>query len=154
MLDTKNFVLRSGVATFETAAYLKGAGADTVRVKKLFADNMSAYKERNEIISAAHEYKKCAVSVCKASSPQIRVIAAQAADELLIIKGIDASFVIFKTGGTVNVSARSLGSINVQIIMEKLGGGGHQTMAAAQFKDENEDAVKAKLLSVLDEFLK
>lgn len=154
MLDTKNFVLRSGVATFETAAYLKGAGADTVRVKKLFADNMSAYKERNEIISAAHEYKKCAVSVCKASSPQIRVIAAQAADELLNIKGIDASFVIFKTGGTVNVSARSLGSINVQIIMEKLGGGGHQTMAAAQFKDENEDAVKAKLLSVLDEFLK
>ena len=94
------------------------------------------------------------MSVCKASSPQIRVIAAQAADELLNIKGIDASFVIFKTGGTVNVSARSLGSINVQIIMEKLGGGGHQTMAAAQFKDENEDAVKAKLLSVLDEFLK
>lgn len=153
MLDTKNFVLRSGVTTFETAAYLKSAGADTVRVKRLFADNMDEYKARSEIISNAQEYKKCAVSVCENDMPEIRVVAAQAADELLNIKGIDASFVLFRTGGVINISARSLGNINVQVIMEKLGGGGHQTMAAVQFENSTFREAQSRLIAAVDEAL-
>lgn len=154
MLDTKNFVLRTGVSTFETAAYLKSVGADTIRVKKLFADNMESYKARNEIISAAQEYKRCAISVCKDDTPELRVVAAQSADELLNIKGIDASFVLFKIDNVINVSARSLGALNVQVLMEKLGGGGHQTMAAAQFEGEDIQSVRQKLCDVIDETLK
>lgn len=153
MLDTKNFVLRTGAKTFETAAYLKKAGADTVRVKQLFADSMTAYKDKSEIISAAETYKNCAVSVCKSNTNEVRVVASQAADELLNIKDINASFVIFKSDGTVNVSARSLGNINVQVIMESLGGGGHQTMAAAQFENETTQAVTQKVKSAIDKYL-
>ncbi len=152
MLDTKNFILRAGAKTFETAAYLKTAGADTIRVKQLFADSMSAYKLKSEIIAAAEMYKNCAVSVCKSNTAEARVIASQAADELLGIKDIEASFVIFKTDGTVNVSARSLGKVNVQVIMESLGGGGHQTMAAAQFEKETTQDVTAKVRSAIDNY--
>ena len=150
MLDTKNFVLRAGVGTFEAAAYLKGAGADTVRVKRLFADTINEYRSRSEIVSNAKLHNKCAVSICEENLSEIRIVAAQAADELLNIKGIDASFVIFKTGENVNVSARSLGAVNVQLIMEALGGGGHQTMAAAQFKNETTAQVYEKLIKEID----
>ncbi len=150
MLDTKNFVLRAGVGTFEAAAYLKGAGADTVRVKRLFADTIDEYTSRSEIVSNAELRDRCAVSVCEKSLDEIRIVAAQAADELLNIKGIDASFVVFKTGDSINVSARSLGKINVQLIMEALGGGGHQTMAAAQFKNETTASVYKKLITAID----
>ncbi len=150
MLDTKNFVLRAGVSTFEAAAYLKGAGADTVRVKRLFSDTINEYKSRSKIISDAKQYNNCAVSVCEENIQEIRIVAAQAADELLNIKGIDASFVVFNSGNQVNISARSFGAVNVQLIMESLGGGGHQTMAAAQFKDESISSVTQKLIKAID----
>ena len=150
MLDTKNFILRVGSKTFETAAYLKNAGADTIRVKRLFADSMATYKARSEIVSSAEVYKNCAVSICKNITSDIRVIASQAANELLDIKDIDASFVIYNADGCVNVSARSLGKINVQVIMESLGGGGHQTMAAAQFENQSVQSVIQKVKSAID----
>lgn len=152
MLDTKNFVLRAGVSTFEAAAYLKGAGADTVRVKRLFSDTINEYKSRSEIISKAKIRNKCAVSVCEDKISEIRIVAAQAADELLNIKGVDASFVVFRTGENISISARSFGAVNVQLIMESLGGGGHQTMAAAQFKTEPMAEVYKKLIEAIDKY--
>ncbi|MBQ8783155.1 MAG: DHH family phosphoesterase [Clostridia bacterium] len=153
MLDTKNFVLRTGAKTFETAAYLKKAGADTVRVKQLFSDSMTAYKAKSEIISSAETYKNCAVALCKSNTNEVRVVASQAADELLNIKDISASFVVFKTDNIINVSARSLGKVNVQVIMESLGGGGHQTMAAAQFENETTQSVSQKVKEAIDKYL-
>lgn len=135
MLDTKNFVLRTGVRTFEAAAYLRRRGADTVRVKRMFSDSIDAYKEKYSIVSSAEVVNQCAIASTEQDSANIRVTAAQAADELLSIKGVAASFVLFPTGNTVNISARSLGDINVQLIMETLGGGGHFTMAGAQLTD-------------------
>lgn len=153
MLDTKNFVLRTGAKTFETAACLKKAGADTVRVKQLFSDSMAAYKSKSEIISSAESYRGCAVAVAKSNTGEMRVVASQAADELLNIKDISASFVVFKTDNVVNVSARSLGGINVQVIMEALGGGGHQTMAAAQFENETTQSVSQKVKEAIDKYM-
>ena len=135
MLDTKNFVLRTGVRTFEATAYLRRRGADTVRVKRMFSDSIDAYKEKYRIVSSAEVVNQCAIASTEQDSANIRVTAAQAADELLSIKGVAASFVLFPTGNTVNISARSLGDINVQLIMETLGGGGHFTMAGAQLAD-------------------
>lgn len=135
MLDTKNFVLRTGVRTFEAAAYLRRRGADTVRVKRMFSDSIEAYKDKYRIVSSAEIVNQCAIASTEQESANIRVTAAQAADELLSIKGVSASFVLFPTGTTVNISARSLGDINVQLIMETLGGGGHFTMAGAQLTD-------------------
>lgn len=153
MLDTKNFVLRTGAKTFETAAYLKKSGADTIRVKQLFADSMAAYKLKSEIISNADTYRFCAIAVCNNSTAEARVISSQAADELLNIKDINASFVVYKSDDTVSISARSMGKINVQLIMETLGGGGHQTMAAAQFEKETTQAVVQKLKSAIDKYM-
>ena len=144
MLDTKNFVMRTGSRTFEAAAYLKKLGADTVAVKLLFSNSIDAYKRRAQIVSSAKIHNRCAVAAVDIKSDDIRIVAPQAADELLCISGVDASFVVYKTGSTVNISARSLGAVNVQVIMEQLGGGGHQTMAAAQLEGCNfEDAVRS-----------
>ncbi len=153
MLDTKSFVFGTGTKTFETAAYLKASGADTVRVKGLFSQSLDEYKIKSEIIASAQIYKGCAISVCKDSSCDRRVVCAQAADELLNIENTDASFVIFKKDNTVNVSARSFGKINVQLVMETLGGGGHQTMAAAQFENEKTDDVLQKVKAAIDNIL-
>ncbi len=152
MLDTKNFVIRAGVRTFEAAAFLKDKGADTVSVKKLFANSIDVSRMRNRVISNAESYKNCAISVADFSSNDIRIVTAQAADELLNITGIKASFVMFDNNGCVNISARSLGEINVQLIMEALGGGGHQTMAACQLKGYNIPAAKSALFAAIDEF--
>ncbi|MBE6770686.1 MAG: DHH family phosphoesterase [Ruminococcaceae bacterium] len=135
MLDTKDFVIGTGVRTFEAAAYLKDKKADMISVKKLFANSLEVNKLRTRVISSAENFMDCAVSVVDFESPDVRIIAAQAADELLKVSGIKASFVMFENAGAVNISARSLGEINVQVIMESLGGGGHQTMAACQLKD-------------------
>ncbi len=153
MLDTKNFVLRTGSKTFEAAAFLKKAGADTVRVKQLFADSMEAHKTKGEIISSAEIYKSCAVATCKSNTAEVRVVSSQAADELLNIRDIRASFVIFKADNIVNVSARSMGQINVQLVMESLGGGGHQTMAAAQFENETVQDVAVKVKAAIDKYM-
>ena len=151
MLDTKNFVMRTGVRTFEAAAHLKKLGADTVAVKLLFSNSIDSYKRRSKIVASATIHNKCAVATADFQSDDIRIIAPQAADELLNISDVDASFVLFKTGNTVNISARSLGAVNVQVIMEQLGGGGHQTMAAVQLNNISiDDAIKALTIAIDD----
>lgn len=151
MLDTKNFVMRTGSRTFEAAAYLKKLGADTVAVKLLFSNSIDAYKRRSQIVSSAKIRKNCAVAVADFKSDDIRIVAPQAADELLGISGVDASFVLYKTGNTINISARSLGAVNVQVIMELLGGGGHQSMAAAQLENCSMDEAVRSLNKAIDE---
>ena len=148
MLDTRNFVLRTGVRTFEASAYLRGRDADPVEVKKLFADSMDVYKERSKIVASAKRFGRCAISVDTADGGS-RVAASQAADELLNIENVDASFVIYKSPDTVNISARSLGAVNVQVIMEELGGGGHHTMSAAQLSDCDTDTAEKMLLEAI-----
>lgn len=151
MLDTKNFVMKTGVRTFEAAAYLRKNGADTVSVKGLFSSSFEAYKRKSKLIASAEIFDRCAVAAAENETDDIRIVAPQAADELLGIKGVDASFVIYKTGDVVNISARSLGVMNVQIIMERLGGGGHQTMAAAQLKNVSEQTAKEMLIGAINQ---
>ena len=152
MLDTKNFVMRTGVRTFEAAAYLKKMGADTVTVKLLFSNSIDSYRRKTQIVASAKIHKNCAVASTDIKSDDIRIVAPQAADELLSITDVEASFVIYKTGSTVNISARSLGAINVQVIMEKLGGGGHQTMAAAQPENVSIEEAHKMLIKAIDEY--
>ena len=153
MLDTKNFVLKTGVRTFEAAAYLRKKGANTLTVKEMFSDSIDTYREKVDIVCRAHIYRECAVSISESTADDIRLAAAQAADEMLTLQGVDASFVIFEDNEKMNISARSYGKINVQIIMEKLGGGGHQTMAAAQLENTTKELAHQQLLSVIDSVL-
>ncbi len=150
MLDTKNFVLKTGVRTFEASAYLKRRGADTVEVKKLFANSLDTYKERSQLVAGAEVYKGCAIACSNWEFPNIRIAAAQAADELLSIQNVRASFVIFRANNDINISARSLGDVNVQVLLEEFGGGGHLTMAGAQIKNSTTNDVRKALLRVLD----
>lgn len=150
MLDTKNFVMRTGVRTFEAAAYLRRLGADTVDVRRMFASTMDSYQQKAGIVSKAEIYKRCAIAVADCEFAGIKMIAPQAADELTNIAGVEASFVIYCCEGVISVSARSMGSINVQVIMEKLGGGGHHTMAAAQFTKESVDDIRQKVIEAVD----
>jgi c-di-AMP phosphodiesterase-like protein len=152
MLDTKNFVMRTGVRTFEAAAFLRKMGADTVEVRKLFASSIEQYRQKSALIAGAAIYGDCAISTAEAGYDGIRLVAPQAADEMLAISGVAASFVIYPCGEEINVSARSMGAINVQLIMEKLGGGGHQTMAAAQFKNTGAEAVRNSLTAAIDAY--
>lgn len=153
MLDTKSFVLKTGVRTFEASAYLRRRGADTVEVKRLFSNSIDTYKAKSQLVSSAEIYNNCAIACSEENIPDIRVASAQAADELLSIQGVTASFVLFQSGNTVNISARSLGDVNVQILMEALGGGGHLTMAGAQLENCNMREARQKLISVLNEQL-
>ncbi len=152
MLDTRNFVLHTGVRTFESAAYLRRQGADPIKVKKLFSGTMPAYRQRVEIVGSAETYGDCAIAFNLVNDSETRIATAQAADELLNVNGIMASFVMCKSEDKINISARSLGEINVQLVMEKLGGGGHRTMAAAQIDADNFDDAKATLISAIDEY--
>ena len=150
-LDTKNFVLKTGVRTFEAAAFLRRKGADTVEVKRLFSNSIDTYRAKYQLVSNAEIYNSCAVTAADEDCPDIRIASAQAADELLGVQGVNASFVLYSSAGTVNISARSLGAVNVQVVMEKLGGGGHQTMAGAQLKDTTVTAVRERLIEILNE---
>ncbi len=157
-LDTKDFVMRSGVSTFEAAAFLKKMGADTVSVKNLFATSMQSKAKKAEIVSAAEIYRSCAIALVDEEFPDMRVICSQAADEMLFISGVDASFTVYpiENGGWA-FSARSLGKINVQIIMESLGnkkddGGGHQTMAGAQLYELSDTEAIRKLYEAIDAY--
>ncbi len=151
MLDTKNFVLKTGVRTFEAAAYLRRKGADTVEVKRLFSDSIDTYKAKYQMVSGAEIFNSCAIASADESCADIRVASAQAADELLGIQGVNASFVMYPAGGGINISARSLGSVNVQVIMEALGGGGHQTMAGAQLPDVTMEEAREKLVGLISD---
>ena len=152
MLDTKSFVLKTGARTFEAAAYLRRRGADTIEVKRFFSGSLQTYIEKSQLVSSARLYGDCAISSTAEEVEGVRVIASQAADELLNINGVTASFVLYLTGTQVNISARSLGKFNVQVVMEKLGGGGHMTMAAAQLPDTTLEDGIAKLKAAIDEF--
>lgn len=152
MLDTKNFILRVGADTFEAAASLKELGADPVRVKRLFANDLDDYHERNKIVASAKKYKNCAIAVADDNIEDIRLVSAQAADELLNISGVDASFVIFGMNDQICVSARSFGAVNVQVIMEYMNGGGHQTMAAVQIKNSTVAKVTEQVMRSIDRY--
>lgn len=155
MIDTDNFAQKTGVRTFEAAAFLRRNGADVTRVRKLFREDVNDYKARADAVSQAEIYKDYyAISVCEAedcASPT--VVGAQAANELLNIKGIKASFVFTYYNNQVFISARSIDEVNVQIIMEKLGGGGHMSVAGAQLSDSTVmDAIEL-LKKTLDEMI-
>ncbi|MEG2851466.1 MAG: DHH family phosphoesterase [Hydrogenoanaerobacterium sp.] len=152
MLDTRNFVLRTGVRTFEAAAYLRKLGADTVEVRRLFSSSMSSYRRKIQLVSSAEIYMGCAIAKTASETDDIKLVAPQAADELLSINGVDASFVMYEYEGEVSFSARSMGGMNVQLIMEKLGGGGHQTMAGAQMKGISLEDARQILLRSIDEY--
>ena len=150
MLDTNNFVMKTGVRTFEASAFLRRRGADTIAVKKLFSDSLDTYKQKSQLVSGAEIYKGCAIATSSQDRGDLRIPAAQAADELLSIRGVQASFVLYRSGGDVNISARSLGDVNVQVILEEFGGGGHFTMAGAQIKNTAVGDVRQELVRVLD----
>lgn len=153
MLDTKNFVMKTGVRTFEAAAVLRKMGADTITVKKMFSSSIDSYKRKTQIVAEAEIYRKCAIAPCDFSADDLRIVAPQAADELLTIKNVDASFVLFKTmSNEISISARSMGNLNVQLIMEALGGGGHQTMAGAQLKDVTVNEALDTLKKSIDDY--
>ena len=152
MLDTKNFVINTGVRTFEAAAFLRKKGADTVTVRNVFSNSLENYREKSRLVSSATLYNHCAITVADEHMQNSRVVCAQAADDLLSINDTYASFVISRIDPhTVNISARSFGKLNVQLVMEALGGGGHQTMAATQLKNVSLEEAKEKLLEVLKE---
>lgn len=150
-LDTRNFVMRTSVRTFEAAAYLRRLGADTISVRNLFASTMDSYQKRARVVSTSEVYKDTAIAICDFTSDDIRIIAPQAADELLTITGVKAAFVIYEERDTVNVSARSMGVYNVQVIMEHIGGGGHHTTAGAQITDTTCDKVRQSICEIIDQ---
>ncbi len=152
MLDTRNFIIRAGVRTFEAAAFLKSRGANTVECKKLFSNDMDVFRHRNAIIDQAETYSQCAVSCFSDEVKNIRLVTSQAADEMINIDGVKAAFVIYDNGNSINISGRSYGEINVQLVMEHLGGGGHQTMAACQLEDITIDEAKSKLYKAIDNY--
>lgn len=150
-LDTKSFHVRTGERTFEAAAYLRQLGADTVEVKKLLQNNMEDAKEKFEIIQCARTYRnEIAIAVWERKTS--RVLAAQAADELLNISGITASFVLYQDSNKVFISARSIGQTNVQMILEPLGGGGNTATAGAQIKDRTIREVLVDLKESIDQY--
>lgn len=152
VLDTKSFTIRTGDRTFDAAAYLRRAGADTVAVKKLLQNGMEETVAKYKILQSARLYRGLAVAVPE--NPQNRIVAAQAADELLNVAGVDASMVMYPTeDGGVFVSARSIGDVNVQLIMEKLGGGGNRAAAAAQLSDLSIAEAEQKMLRAIDEYI-
>ncbi len=153
LIDTNNFMNRTGVRTFEAAAYLKRCGADVTRVRKLFRDDMDSYRGKAEAIKNAEVYKEhYAITTCPAKGVESpTVLGAQTANELLDISKIKASFVLTDYNGVIYLSARSIDELNVQVVAEKLGGGGHINVAGAQFKDMTIAEVIKQLKVVLDE---
>ena len=152
VLDTKNFTMRTGGRTFEAAAFLRRSGADTAEVKKLFQNDLAGTIAKYSIIQNAKLYRD-GIAVAVADHPVGRVTAAQAADELLNIIGIDASFVISPDGDRVNISGRSMGDTNVQLILEKLGGGGNAAAAGGQISGKSVDEVAKDLARAIDQYL-
>ncbi len=153
-LDTKNFTYKTGVRTFDAAAYLRLKGADTMEVRQYFQDELSSFARKADVIRKAELWPHdVAVAVCPSDVTDRQIFAAQVADELLNIKGVDASFALCDTGERIIISGRSLGEINVQVILEELGGGGHYTEAGAQVQGKTIGEVKSELRTVLEEKL-
>ena len=135
MLDTRSFALHVGVRTFEAAAWLRSRGAQTADTKLLFNTSKEEYEARAHIVESAYIYKGCAIALSEELDAGMNVVLPMAANDLLTINGVDASFVAVAKNGGVNISARSMGALNVQVILEPLGGGGHLMMAGAQLHD-------------------
>ncbi len=151
VLDTKNFSVRTGARTFESAAFLRRTGADPVEVKKLFQSDLDATLLRYQIVQAARLYRN-EIAIAAVERSVTRTIAAQAADELLNISGIQTSFVLYPADNQVIISARSIGSCNVQVVLEKLGGGGNAATAGAQIRDKAMRDVLTELVASIDSF--
>lgn len=157
MIDTNNFMTKTGVRTFEAAAFLRRNGADVTRVRKLFRDDAAEYKAKADAVSQAEIYRRYyAISICTGedvASPT--VVGAQAANELLNIKGIRASFILTRYNGIIYISARSIDEVNVQVIMERMGGGGHLNIAGAQLEngtiEEGIERIKRTLDTMIEE---
>ena len=156
LIDTNNFMTKTGVRTFEAAAYLRRSGAEVTRVRKMLRNDMAAYKARAEGVRLAEVYRKSfAISICPAENLESpTIVGAQVANELLNIVGIKASFVLTEYQGRIFVSSRSIDEINVQIIMERLGGGGHLNVAGAQLTNCTVGEAKRMIQETLDEMIK
>lgn len=156
LIDTNNFMTKTGVRTFEAAAYLRRAGAEVTRVRKMLRNDMAAYKARAEAVRHAEVYRGAfAISVCPADNIESpTIVGAQAANELLNIVGIKASFVLTEYQGKIYISSRSIDEINVQLIMERMGGGGHLNVAGAQMSNCSIETAKHIIQDTLDEMLK
>ena len=156
LIDTNNFMTKTGVRTFEAAAYLRRSGAEVTRVRKMIRNDMVAYKARAEVVRCAEVFRKSfAISVCPAENLESpTIVGAQAANELLNVIGIKASFVLTEYNGKIFVSARSIDEINVQIIMERLGGGGHLNVAGAQLAGCTIESAKRIIKETLEEMIK
>lgn len=153
MMDTKAFTFKTGVRTFEAAAYLRKCGVDIIKVKKWFQSDLKTYHKISTIVGNAETiYDSIAISIYDEDDKNANVVCAKAADELLTINNITASFVIGKLGDKVCISGRSIGDINVQLILEKLGGGGHITLAGAQIEGMTTQEVKQELINRIHEY--
>lgn len=153
MMDTKNFTFKTGVRTFEAAAYLRKCGVDIIKVKKWFQSNLATYNIISDIVSKSELVgETIAISIYDEIDKDANIICAKAADELLTISDITASFVIGNCGEKICISGRSLGDINVQVILEKLGGGGHITLAGAQVEGMDIYEVKKELIHKINEY--
>lgn len=153
MMDTKNFTLKTGVRTFEAAAYLRKCGVDIIKVKKWFQSDLATYNIISEIVANSEVIgESIAISIYDKIDKDANIICAKAADELLTISDITASFVIGNNGEKICISGRSLGDINVQVILEKLGGGGHITLAGAQVIGQDINEVKNELIEKIKEY--
>lgn len=154
-IDTKNFSFQTGVRTFEAASFLRRVGADTTLTRQLFQDDMETFLTRADVVKKASMFKNnIAISTIPQTAKYPALVAAQAADELLNIKGINASFVLSEVNGDIFISGRSLGDINVQVVLEKLGGGGHLTVAGAQLPNVSINDAINKVKTAIDEYLK
>lgn len=150
MLDTRSFALHVGVRTFEAAAWLRSRGANTAQTKILFNTSKEEYEARASIVESAYIYKGCAIALSDELDPGMSVVLPMAANDLLTLNGVDASFVAVAKNGGVNISARSMGALNVQVILEPLGGGGHLTMAGAQLKNCTIREAEARMREQID----
>lgn len=153
MMDTKNFTFKTGVRTFEAAAYLRRCGVDIIRVKKWFQSDLKSFNTIADIVKRADIVNTTiAISIYDKTSKEASLICAKAADELLTISDITASFVLGNTGEKICISGRSIGDINVQVILEKLGGGGHITLAGAQVEGMTIEETKQELINRINEY--
>jgi c-di-AMP phosphodiesterase-like protein len=155
VVDTNNFTNRSGVRTFEAAAFLRRCGADVTRVRKLFREDVVAYRAKADAVSHAQIFRDAyAISICSAENVQSpTVVGAQAANDLLDIKGVKASFVFTRYQGKVFISARSIDEVNVQLIMEKMGGGGHLNIAGCQLDNVTIEEAIATLKATISNMI-
>ena len=155
MIDTNSFSNKAGARTFEAAAFIRRNGADVIRVRKLLRSDMTEYKAKAEAVRHAEVYRDSfALSVCPSAGLQSpTIVGAQAANELLNISGIKASIVFTIYNNEIYISARSIDEVNVQLIMERLGGGGHMTIAGAQLKDMDIDEAIKLVKSTLDDMI-